>query len=50
MEEAVSIDALKFSQGKRFKMNIEIDGLATFLFLAAVATRFYKLDEPRNIV
>lgn len=52
VEEAVRIDALKCncSQRKRFQMNIEIDGLATFLFLAAVVTRFYKLDEPRNIV
>lgn len=35
---------------KRFQINIELDAVAFTLFIAAILTRLYKLDEPRNIV
>lgn len=38
------------SKQQRFQINIELDVIASTLFIAAVATRFYKLEQPRNIV
>ncbi|VVC38730.1 Hypothetical protein CINCED_3A015703 [Cinara cedri] len=33
-----------------FKINIEINVLAVILFLSAVSSRFFKLNQPRNVV
>lgn len=33
-----------------FKISIEINILAVILFLSAVSSRFFKLDQPRNVV
>ncbi|XP_066257536.1 protein O-mannosyltransferase 1 [Euwallacea similis] len=33
-----------------FKVNIEIDVVSVTLFIGAIATRMYKLEQPRNIV
>ncbi|KAL1491635.1 hypothetical protein ABEB36_012204 [Hypothenemus hampei] len=35
---------------KLFKINIELDIVSIILFIGAVATRMYKLEQPRNIV
>lgn len=35
---------------KLFKINIEIDVVSIILFLGAIVTRMYKLEQPRNIV
>lgn len=32
------------------KINIELDVVSMILFVAAAATRMYRLDQPRNIV
>uniref|UniRef100_A0A1B6EE73 Protein O-mannosyltransferase 1 n=1 Tax=Clastoptera arizonana TaxID=38151 RepID=A0A1B6EE73_9HEMI len=52
--ENVSIEPKVFTknvaQKMHFRINLEIDVIAMFLFVAAVVTRFYKLEEPRNIV
>lgn len=32
------------------KINIELDMVSMILFVAAAATRMYRLDQPRNIV
>ncbi|KAJ9589253.1 hypothetical protein L9F63_017552, partial [Diploptera punctata] len=33
-----------------FNVNIEVDIMALLLFLAGLATRMYRLEEPRSIV
>lgn len=43
-------DEMEELQKKPLKVNIEIDVISSMLFAAAVVTRFYKLEEPRNIV
>lgn len=35
---------------RRFHVNIELDIMAVMLFLAGLATRMYRLEEPRSIV
>lgn len=42
---------LKFcDKSVKFKLNFEVDLLATFLFVCGVATRMYKLNEPHYVV
>lgn len=38
------------SGNKLFLINIKIDAISAALFVITLLTRFYKLDEPRNIV
>lgn len=38
------------SERIRFQINIELDAVAAALFVAAIATRFYRLEEPEYIV
>jgi hypothetical protein len=38
------------SAARRFHINIELDVMALMLFLAGLATRMYRLEEPRSIV
>jgi hypothetical protein len=38
------------STERRFHVNIELDIMAVMLFLAGLATRMYRLEEPRSIV
>jgi len=33
-----------------FKISIEINLLAVILFVSALSSRFFKLDQPRNVV
>lgn len=33
-----------------FKISIEINILAVILFMSALSSRFFKLDQPRNVV
>lgn len=47
-ELVTSNNASKFR--KLFKIHIEIDVVSIILFLGAIATRMYKLEQPRNIV
>ncbi|XP_018574130.1 protein O-mannosyltransferase 1 isoform X2 [Anoplophora glabripennis] len=35
---------------KLFRLNLEIDFLSILLFVTAILTRMYKLEEPKNIV
>ncbi|KAK9510733.1 hypothetical protein O3M35_005460 [Rhynocoris fuscipes] len=35
---------------KRFQINFQLDAVSVTLFVLAVCTRFYKLEEPRYIV
>ncbi|XP_075212728.1 protein O-mannosyltransferase rt isoform X2 [Lycorma delicatula] len=55
--EQIAIDKNKMNtlvqnklQKKPLKISIEIDVISALLFAVAVITRFYRLEEPRNIV
>ncbi|XP_050307273.1 protein O-mannosyltransferase 1 [Anthonomus grandis grandis] len=43
-------DKLKKDTLNIFKIRIEIDIVSVALFIGAIATRMYKLEQPRNIV
>uniref|UniRef100_A0A1B6HU43 Uncharacterized protein n=2 Tax=Homalodisca liturata TaxID=320908 RepID=A0A1B6HU43_9HEMI len=49
MESSAFIKSVKPGVN-RFQINIELDAVAAILFIAAIATRFYKLEQPRHIV
>lgn len=34
----------------RIRINLEIDLIASILFIIGICTRLYRLEEPRNIV
>jgi hypothetical protein len=38
------------SSARRFNVRIELDVMSLMLFLAALMTRMYRLEEPRSIV
>lgn len=44
------IDDQKPDIFNNFKISIEINILAVILFLSALSSRFFKLDQPRNVV
>jgi hypothetical protein len=52
MEDTYSAnsDMTCVSTARRFNVNIQLDIMALMLFLAGLATRIYRLEEPRSIV
>jgi hypothetical protein len=52
MEESYSTSSNMtcISTTRRFHVNIELDVMALMLFLGGLATRMYRLEEPRSIV
>lgn len=48
--ETKTKDLEEFQRTKRFQINFELDAVSIILFVLALCTRFYKLEEPRYIV
>lgn len=49
-EEQTSSAPTANTRRQKFRINFEIDLLSILLFVGGIASRFYKLDEPKNIV
>ena len=45
-----SLDSSGIAQQKRITINMEFDVVAMILFVTGLATRLYRLEEPRSIV
>nr|CAD7446948.1 unnamed protein product [Timema bartmani] len=43
-------ETIQIEAQERFRLKLEIDIVSLMLFVAALATRMYKLEEPRSIV
>ena len=49
--EAVSFDHRKeFAPSNPFLVNLKVDVMAVTLFIVGLATRLYRIDQPKNVV